>query len=48
MDNLVFDIMDEFETFNLSFSQIAAKYNVTYDDVLTIYTEYLEMLIDME
>ena len=46
MHNTIFDIMNEFETFDLSFTQIAAKYNISYSDVLEIYTEYMEMLLD--
>lgn len=46
MNNIIFDVMNEFETFNLSFTQIAAKYNMSYADVMEIYTEYMEMLLD--
>ena len=48
MHNTIFDIMNEFETFDLSFTQIAAKYNISYSDVLEIYTEYMEMLLDLD
>ena len=46
MSDTIFDIQNEIDAGMLTFTEIAAKYSVTYADVLTIYEEYMEMLLD--
>lgn len=47
MSNTIFNVMNEFDTFDLSFNQIAEKYNMSYADVMEIYNEYIEMIVDL-
>lgn len=44
MSRLVVDIEEEISLGNLSFKQIAVKYNISLDDVYTILDQYLEQM----
>ena len=44
MSRLVVDVEEEISLGNLSFKQIAAKYNISLDDVYTILDQYLQQM----
>jgi uncharacterized protein (DUF433 family) len=44
MGRLVVDVEEEISLGNLSFKQIAAKYNISLDDVYTILDQYLQQM----
>lgn len=44
MSRLVVDVEEEISLGNLSFKQIAAKYNISIDDVYTILDQYLQRM----
>ena len=48
MSRLVVDVEEEISLGNLSFKQIAAKYNISLDDVYTILDQYLDQVNQMD
>lgn len=48
MSRLVVDVEEEISLGSLSFKQIAAKYNISLDDVYTILNQYLDQIMEQD